>query len=90
MKRIICNFSMFTLNQEVLLLEDENTSPKVIANSTISELPFAIAGMCDEHDINNVLLFGNKEYGERLAEDICKVGALKYSNEKIIVEVKGV
>ncbi len=90
MKRIICNFSIFTLNQEILLLEDENTSPKLITDSAFGELPFAIAEICDKYDVNNVLLIGNKEYGEKIAEDICKVGALKYSNENINVEVKGV
>ena len=86
MKKIFCTFSLFSLNQTVFLVNDENDI-REIATIETADFEKKISEFCDFYNVNNVILQGNKSYCEALGEGIKRENILNYNNHNIEVEV---
>lgn len=77
---------MFDLHQYIQLLTEKDA--EVVCISTLEDLGENIANICNERNIYEVHLYGNKEYSEKIIEDIHFTNKTKYSNNKeILIEV---
>lgn len=86
MTKIFCHFSLFDLHQKVYLVDDDGT--REICISTMDSLEEDIVKMCVTHNVNRVLLKGNREYGSAMAEGIHRAGIVYYNINDIEVEVE--
>lgn len=80
-KNIIINLNLFALEQQIYL-DDE-----FITKSTMKDLPLKIIDICNDKNIYSVNIIGQKQYGEIIAERISIEEKIKYSKNKIKVEV---
>ena len=90
MKKIICNFSLFGMENPVYIYDntDGAESYEPIGKYKITEIGKIIANTCFALNIDNVHLYGYNKYIEGVLNDIdLHSGCSAYSNEMIKVEV---
>ena len=86
MKKIVCELHMFSLNQNIYVIDDDGTHEFAVP-STMEELPEIISALCHSKNINKVMLTGNSVFGAAVAEDILAYSKNHYSENIIEVEV---
>lgn len=88
MEKLICNFSLFDMEQTVYVYIDETNSYTPIGKCSLEELGKTIADVCFANNISNVHLYGHDRYVEGILHDIdLHSGCSAYSNGMINVEV---
>jgi hypothetical protein len=90
MKKIICNFSLFDMENTVYVYDntDGAESYEPVGRCKLADIGKTIADTCFALNINNVHLFGHNKYIEGILEDIdTHSGCSAYSNGMIKVEV---
>ncbi len=89
MTYILCPISMFSLHQNILLIDEsqDGTIGKKVALSTLDNLSADIAAMCAQYNVSQVRLQGNKEYTSELVKEIYTIANKNYGLNNIEVEV---
>lgn len=90
MTYILCPISMFSLHQNILLMDEsqDGTIGKKVALSTLDNLSADIVAMCVKHNVSSVKLQGNKEYANGLIEEIHTIANKNYGLNNIKIEVE--
>lgn len=81
---IIINLSLFSMNQTIIVQKDDDIKIKRCA---MAEIPDLVIELCRENTIFNVKIKGAQSYGEEIAQEIITQEKIKYSKNKIHVEV---
>lgn len=84
---LACNFALFDLHQRIYLIDADNQEQKEVGISSMENLAFTLAELCNKYSCNHIHLFGNGNYGMNLAEDINHYALNKYGMRDIIIEV---
>ena len=90
MEKVICNFSLFDMEQTIYILTEENgtTNYKAIGKCNLDELGKTLADVCFANNIDSVHLYGHAQYIDNILHDIdLHSGCSAYSNGMIKVEV---
>ena len=90
MKKIVCNFSLFDMEQTVYVYIDEDGHQRYepVGKCTLDNLGKVVTDVCFANNINNVHLYGHNAYVEGILHDIdLYSGCSAYSNGIIHVEV---
>lgn len=87
MKKIICNLNLFTMNSPVFILNTETDNLEYVCDSALSLLPTTLSVLSADKQIPKICLSGNKQYGDKLAQDILEYSKTNYSENIIEIEV---
>lgn len=86
MKKIVCELHMFSLNQNIYVIDDDGTH-EIAVPANMEELPEIISALCHSKNIDKVMLTGNSVFGAAVAEDILAYSKQQYKENNIEVEV---
>ena len=90
MEKVICNFSLFDMEQTIYILTEESgtTNYKAIGKCSLDELGKTLTDVCFVNNIDNIHLYGHDKYIDGILHDIDMYsGCSAYSNGMIHVEV---
>ncbi len=90
MRKVVCNFSLFDMEQTVYVYTSENgnESYEPIGKCTLESLGKIVTEVCFANNIGNVHLYGHEKYVDGILHDIdFHSGCSAYSNGMIKVEV---
>ena len=87
MNKIYCEIHLFTLEQNIYVIDGATGQQELVAKATVEDLPAVINAVCDSKKIYNVSLTGNPVFGLAVAEDIKDYAKTYYSWNNIEVEV---
>lgn len=90
MKKVICNFSLFDMEQTVYIhnTEDGAESYEPVGKCKLEDLGKIMTEVCFANNIGNIHLYGHDKYVEGILQDIdFHSGCSAYSNGMIKVEV---
>ena len=90
MKKIICNFSLFDMEQTIYIYIEENGVQRyepIGKCGKIENLGHMLVEVCYANDISNMHLFGHSRFIDGVLNDIDKYSNSAYSNGLITVEV---
>lgn len=85
MKKIVCQFNLFDLHQQIMLADENDL--RIVAISTLSKLGEDIAMMCNKYDCHKVQLYGSASFAKQIKFTIMEVGMNQYDMHDISVEV---
>ena len=84
-KCILCQVSMFSVNQRVILKDGDYT--KEIGMVDMGVLEETIANLCNKYKVNKVKLLGSSKFLRGVADAITTYSIKKYNNNNIEVEI---
>jgi hypothetical protein len=90
MRKVVCNFSLFDMEQTVYIHTEENgaESYQQIGKCSLEDLGKIVTNVCFSENIDTVHLYGHNKYIEGILQDIdFHSGCSAYSNGMIKVEV---
>lgn len=90
MKQVICNFSLFDMEQTVYIYVEENGVKRYdpIGTTKLKNLGHMLTEVCFANNIDHIHLYGHDKYVEGILQDIdFYSGCSAYSNGMIKVEV---
>lgn len=90
MKKVICNFSLFDMEQTIYILTEENesTNYQQMGKCKLEDLGKLLTEVCFANNIDNIHLYGHDKYVNGILHDIdLYSGCSAYSNGMIHVEV---
>ena len=90
MKKIVCNFSLFDMEQTIYIYIEENGVQRyepIGKCNKIENLGHMLVEVCYANDIDNMHLFGHSRFIDGVLNDIDKYSNSAYSNGLITVEV---
>ena len=90
MKKIVCNFSLFDMEQTIYIFIEENGVQRyepIGKCGKIENLGHMLVEVCYANDIHNMHLFGHSRFIDGVLSDIDKYSNSAYSNGLITVEV---
>ena len=87
MKKIVCNINMFSMQQSVLLIDDETNNIIYSGDSALQNLPETISALSAKYGVSHVCLNDNDEHGAFLAKNILEYSKEMYSNNNLEIEV---
>ena len=90
MKKIICNFSLFDMEQTIYILTEENNTQhyEPVGTCELVNLGKTLTEVCFANNIDNIHLYGHSKYIDGILYDIdLYSGCSAYSNGMIHVEV---
>ena len=89
MKKVICNFNLFDIEQTMYVYIEEDGVKRVnpIGRCKFENLGHMLVEICYANDANRIHLFGNEEYVNGILHDIDLHSGSAYSNGMIQVEV---
>lgn len=85
MSLIYCNINLFAVDQ--VIYAHDGTTEKEIAKTTLEHLNKVLPTLCYEKNIYNIHLYGLESFVQEIANGIMVYENLKYSDNKIKVEV---
>lgn len=87
-KFLVCNINLFTKEQNILLIKDNNYSNASIMSCDLQDLGKVLTDFCFAENIDTIHIYGNEEYIKKITQDIdIYSGCSAYSNNMIKVEV---
>ena len=87
-KFLICNINLFTKEQSILLIRDNDYSNAIIISCDLQDLGKVLTDFCFAENIDTIHIYGNEEYIKKITQDIdIYSGCSAYSNNMIKVEV---
>jgi len=87
MKRIICDFNLFDMNQVISVMNDDGTISTSIS-STMDSLAHDIVDLCHSEHINKVHLCGSEKYAyQAILPSILEYNKSTYGIDNIEIEV---
>ena len=87
-KFLVCNINLFTKEQSILLIKDNDYSNASIMSCDLRNLGKVLTDFCFAENIDTIHIYGNEEYIKKITQDIdVHSGCSAYSNNMIKVEV---
>ena len=87
-KFLVCNINLFTKEQNILLIKDNDYSNASIMSCDLQDLGKVLTDFCFAENIDTIHIYGNEEYIKKITNDIdIHSGCSAYSNNIIKVEV---
>ena len=86
-KYLIANINMFSLNNQVFLVDDFKREPRQIGIYSLSDLPQALVQIAYDNGVNIIKIAGNNKYSEKISDEIAIQEKLLFRENKIKVEV---
>lgn len=87
-KFLVCNINLFTKEQNILLIKDNDYSNASIMSCDLQDLGKVLTDFCFAENIDTIHIYGNEEYIKKITQDIdVHSGCSAYSNNMIKVEV---
>lgn len=87
-KFLVCNINLFTKEQSILLIKDNDYSNASIMSCDLQDLGKVLTDFCFAENIDTIHIYGNEEYIKKITQDIdVHSGCSAYSNNMIKVEV---
>ena len=87
-KFLVCNINLFTKEQSILLIKDNDYSTASIMSCDLQDLGKVLTDFCFAENIDTIHIYGNEEYIKKITQDIdVHSGCSAYSNNMIKVEV---
>lgn len=86
-KYLIVNINMFSLNNQVFLVDDFTREPCQIGAYNLADLPQALVQIAYDNDVNIIKIAGNNKYSEKISDEIAIQENLLFREKKIKVEV---
>ena len=86
-KYLIANINMFSLNNQVFLVDYFTREPYQIGAYSLTDLPQALVQLAYDNDINIIKIAGNNKYSEKISDEIAIQENLLFREKKIKVEV---
>ena len=87
-KFLVCNINLFTKEQNILLIKDNDYSNASIMSCDLQDLGKVLTDFCFAENIDTIHIYGNEEYIKKITQDIdIHSGCSAYSNNMIKVEV---
>lgn len=87
-KFLVCNINLFTKEQNILLIKDNDYSNASIMSCDLQDLGKVLTDFCFAENIDTIHIYGNEEYIKKITQDIdVYSGCSAYSNNMIKVEV---
>lgn len=86
-KYLIANINMFSLNNQVFLVDDFTREPRQIGSYSLANLPQALVQIAYDNDVNIIKIAGNNKYSEKISDEIAIQENLLFREKKIKVEV---
>ena len=87
-KFLVCNINLFTKEQNILLIRDNDYSNASIMSCDLQDLGKVLTDFCFAENIDTIHIYGNEEYIKKITQDIdVYSGCSAYSNNMIKVEV---
>ena len=87
-KFLVCNINLFTKEQSILLIKDNDYSTASIMSCDLQDLGKLLTDFCFAENIDTIHIYGNEEYIKKITQDIdVHSGCSAYSNNMIKVEV---
>ena len=86
-KYLIANINMFSLNNQVFLVDDFTREPRWFGAYNLADLPQALVQIAYDNDINIIKIAGNTKYSEKISDEITIQENLLFREKKIKVEV---
>ena len=83
-KYLIANINMFSLNNQVFLVDDFTREPCQIGAYSLADLPQVLVQIAYDNDIK---IAGNNKYSEKISDEIAIQENLLFREKKIKVEV---
>lgn len=83
---ILCNFTLFSMDQEIYLVSPEGTITP-ISTSSLEKLSENIFITCKKYDINKIHLIGVNEYAKALMEEILAIEETEFGYRTLEIEV---
>lgn len=90
MKKLICNFSLFDMEQTIYIFVEENGVQRyepIGKCGKIENLGHMLTELCFANEIRNIHLFGHNRFIDGILNDIDKHSNSAYSQGLITVEV---
>ena len=87
-KFLVCNINLFTKEQSILLIKDNDYSNASIMSCDLQDLGKVLTDFCFAENIDTIHIYGNEEYIKKITQDIdVHSGCSAYSNNMIKAEV---
>lgn len=86
-KYLIANINMFSLNNQVFLVDDFTREPRWFGAYNLTDLPQALVQIAYDNDVNIIKIAGNNKYSEKISDEIAIQENLLFREKKIKVEV---
>lgn len=86
-KYLIANINMFSLNNQVFLVDNSTREPCQIGAYSLADLPQALVQIAHDNDVNVIKIAGNNKYSEKISDEIAIQENLLFREKKIKVEV---
>ena len=86
-KYLIANINMFSLNNQVFLVDAFTREPCQIGVYSLTDLPQALVQIAYDNDVNIIKIAGNNKYSEKISDEIAIQENLLFREKKIKVEV---
>ena len=87
-KFLVCNINLFTKEQNILLIKDNDYNNASIMSCDLQDLGKVLTDFCFAENIDTIHIYGNEEYIKKITQDIdVHSGCSAYSNNIIKVEV---
>lgn len=87
-KFLVCNINLFTKEQNILLIRDNDYSTASIMSCDLQDLGKVLTDFCFAENIDTIHIYGNEKYIKKITQDIdVYSGCSAYSNNMIKVEV---
>ena len=86
-KYLIANINMFSLNNQVFLVDDFTREPRWFGAYNLADLPQALVQIAYDNDVNVIKIAGNNKYSEKISDEIAIQENLLFREKKIKVEV---
>lgn len=87
MKTIVCSPNIFSLYQEIFIMNQELNGPELITISDLENLYKTIAELSNQKNVSKIVLANNPTYCKKLAQDIEEYSKIHYSNNNLEIEV---
>lgn len=84
-KEIVCQFHLFDLHQNIMLIDGDDA--QVVCISSLNQLGADLAKMCEKFDVNDVHIYGSNSYAEKIVEQLVRENVANYANRPINVEI---
>lgn len=77
MAKILINLTPFTLNQSILVCNDDDNSSIENISTMYDDIPTVIKELTEKYDINEITMFGNKGYLSNLSQTLSDIEQIK-------------
>ena len=87
MCKLVCPISLFSMQQTIFLIDEENNKTTTAAVASLEDLSETLADISDIVKVNNIQLHGASQYADEIASEVLTYARTKYNNHDLIVEV---